>query len=57
MEQLDAGEAPHPPSHTVDIIERKSEEEEDEENVFPGTDFLSVADVVQVHLHLPLLLL
>lgn len=56
VEQLDAGEAPRPPSHTVDIIERKSEEEEDEENVFPGTDFLSVADVVQVHLHLPLLL-
>ncbi|XP_044022437.1 protein TALPID3 isoform X2 [Siniperca chuatsi] len=45
-EQLDAGEAP-PPSRTGEIIERKSEEEEDEESVFPGTDFLSVADVVQ----------
>uniref|UniRef100_UPI0037E9B0AC protein TALPID3 n=1 Tax=Semicossyphus pulcher TaxID=241346 RepID=UPI0037E9B0AC len=42
-EQLDADEAP-PPS--VDIIQRKSEEE-DEENVFPGADFLSVADVTQ----------
>uniref|UniRef100_A0AAQ6IIY5 Protein TALPID3 n=1 Tax=Anabas testudineus TaxID=64144 RepID=A0AAQ6IIY5_ANATE len=46
VEQLDAGEAPRPPSRTVDI-ERKSEEEEDEELIFPGTDFESVADVVQ----------
>ncbi|XP_008275355.1 protein TALPID3 [Stegastes partitus] len=54
-QQLDADEAPPPPlppSHTINIIERKSdeeeeEEEEEEENVFPGTDFLSVADVVQ----------
>ncbi|XP_067469523.1 protein TALPID3 isoform X4 [Thunnus thynnus] len=48
-EQLDADEAPPPPppSHTVDITERKSEEEEDEEDVFPGTDFLSVTEVVQ----------
>ncbi|XP_069573199.1 protein TALPID3 [Brachyistius frenatus] len=49
-EQLDAEETPPPltSSHTVNIIERTSEEEEDkEENVFPGTDFLFVADVVQ----------
>ncbi|XP_023150358.2 protein TALPID3 isoform X3 [Amphiprion ocellaris] len=50
-QQLDEDEAP-PPSNTVDIIERKSEEEEEEEekeeeNVFPGSDFLSVADVIQ----------
>ncbi|XP_069391310.1 protein TALPID3 isoform X2 [Paralichthys olivaceus] len=46
-EQLNAGEAPPlPPSHAV--IETKSEEEEDEENTFPGADFLSVADVLQV---------
>ncbi|GLD68913.1 protein TALPID3-like isoform X1 [Lates japonicus] len=45
-EQVDAGEAPPPPpSHRV--IEVKSEEDEGEENVFPGADFLSVADVVQ----------
>ena len=46
-EQLNAGEAPPlAPSHVV--IETKSEEEEDEENAFPGADFLSVADVLQV---------
>ncbi|XP_076605677.1 protein TALPID3 isoform X2 [Chaetodon auriga] len=44
-EQLDAGEAP--PLPHVDIIERKSEEEEDEQSVFPGTDFPSAADSVQ----------
>ncbi|XP_074547454.1 protein TALPID3 isoform X2 [Halichoeres trimaculatus] len=47
MEQQDTGETP-PPS--IAILERKSEEEgeqEEEENVFPGTDFLSVADVMQ----------
>nr|XP_046268461.1 protein TALPID3 isoform X2 [Scatophagus argus] len=51
-DQLNAGEAPPPPPpHPhVDVIERKSEEEEDEENIFPGTDFLSVADVVQEEL-------
>ncbi|XP_051253889.1 protein TALPID3 isoform X1 [Dicentrarchus labrax] len=43
-QQLGAGEAPPP---AADIIERKHEEEEDEENVFPGTDFLSVADIIQ----------
>lgn len=45
MGQHDAPEAlpPH-----LDIIKTKSEDEEDEDNVFPGTDFLSVADVVQV---------
>ncbi|XP_065822319.1 protein TALPID3 isoform X1 [Labrus bergylta] len=41
-EQPGAGEAP--PPH-VDVIERRSEEEE--ESIFPGTDFLSVADVIQ----------
>lgn len=45
-EQLDADEAP--PLPRVDIIKRKNEEEEDEESVFPGADFLSVADSVQV---------
>lgn len=40
VEQLDSGEAPPPPPD--DIIEMKSGEEE---NLFPGTDFLSVADV------------
>ncbi|XP_074484717.1 protein TALPID3-like isoform X2 [Sebastes fasciatus] len=45
-EQLDAPPPPPPPP-PVDIIQRKSEEEEDEEDVFPGTDFLSVADVIQ----------
>ncbi|XP_041810325.1 protein TALPID3 isoform X2 [Chelmon rostratus] len=44
-EQLDADEAP--PLPRVDIIKRKNEEEEDEESVFPGADFLSVADSVQ----------
>ncbi|XP_029349334.1 protein TALPID3 isoform X2 [Echeneis naucrates] len=44
-EQLDEDEAPLPPSHI--IIGMKSDEEEDEENVFPGTHFLSVADVIQ----------
>ncbi|XP_018530313.2 protein TALPID3 isoform X3 [Lates calcarifer] len=44
-EQVDAGEAPPPPSHMV--IEVKSEEDEGEENVFPGADFLSVANVIQ----------
>lgn len=34
-----------PPSLTIDIMEENSEEEQ---NVFPGADFLSVADVVQV---------
>ncbi|XP_073340428.1 protein TALPID3 isoform X3 [Pagrus major] len=45
QEQQDEGEAPPPPS--VDITETKSEEEEEEVNIFPGTDFLSVADIVQ----------
>ncbi|XP_040916683.1 protein TALPID3 isoform X2 [Toxotes jaculatrix] len=44
-EHLDAGEDPPPPPRPSNaVIETKSE---DEENVFPGTDFLSVADVVQ----------
>ncbi|KAM7376584.1 hypothetical protein PAMP_006308 [Pampus punctatissimus] len=46
-EQLDRGEAPPPSSHTVEFTDRKSEEEEDEEDVFPGTNFLSVTEVVQ----------
>ncbi|KAM7403956.1 hypothetical protein PAMA_004392 [Pampus argenteus] len=46
-EQLDRREAPPPSSHTVEITERKSEEEDDEEDIFPGTNFLSVAEVVQ----------
>ncbi|XP_047197649.1 protein TALPID3 isoform X2 [Hippoglossus stenolepis] len=51
-EQLNAGEAPPlAPSHVV--IETESEEEEDEENAFPGADFLSVADVLQVSSALP----
>ncbi|XP_034432920.1 protein TALPID3 [Hippoglossus hippoglossus] len=51
-EQLNAGEAPPlAPSHIV--IETESEEEEDEENAFPGADFLSVADVLQVSSALP----
>ncbi|KAM6968590.1 LOW QUALITY PROTEIN: protein TALPID3 [Tautogolabrus adspersus] len=33
------------PPPTVDVMERRSEEEE--ESIFPGTDFLSVADVIQ----------
>ncbi|XP_033498518.2 protein TALPID3 isoform X2 [Epinephelus lanceolatus] len=48
-EQQDAGEVPPPPPPPppADIIEKKSEEEENEEDVFPGTDFLSVADIAQ----------
>ncbi|XP_026164190.1 protein TALPID3 isoform X2 [Mastacembelus armatus] len=45
VEQQNTGEAP--PSHAVHILETKSEEEEDGDNIFPGTDFLSVADVIQ----------
>lgn len=45
MGQHNAPEALPP---DLDIIKTKSEDEEDEDNVFPGTDFLSVADVVQV---------
>ncbi|KAG7232319.1 hypothetical protein INR49_009021 [Caranx melampygus] len=48
-EQLDEDEAPPPPpppaSHI--ITETKSEDGEEEENTFPGTNFLSAADVVQ----------
>lgn len=48
-QELKADEAqspPLPPTNTVDILERKSgEDEQEEENVFPGSDFLSVADV------------
>ncbi|XP_058471016.1 protein TALPID3 isoform X2 [Solea solea] len=40
-ERPDAGEAPPPP-----VIEMKSEEEEEDDD-FPGTDFLSVADIAQ----------
>ncbi|XP_039993381.1 protein TALPID3 [Xiphias gladius] len=47
VEQLDAVEAPPPLPPPNTVIETKSEDEEDEENVFPGADFLSVADVVQ----------
>ncbi|XP_062252904.1 protein TALPID3 [Platichthys flesus] len=46
-EQLNAGEAP-PLAPSQVVIETKSEEEEEEENAFPGADFLSVADVLQV---------
>ncbi|KAF0043768.1 hypothetical protein F2P81_002926 [Scophthalmus maximus] len=48
--QQDSVEAPPPcpPSHIV--IEMKSNEGEEEENALPGTDFLSVADVVQEEL-------
>ncbi|XP_049917868.1 protein TALPID3 isoform X6 [Epinephelus moara] len=51
-EQQDASEVPPsppppPPPPPADIIEKKSEEEENEEDVFPGTDFLSVADIAQ----------
>ncbi|XP_070697779.1 protein TALPID3 [Pempheris klunzingeri] len=45
-EQLHAGEAP-PPLPPVDIMETESEEEEGKEDVFPGADFLSVADIIQ----------
>ncbi|KAF3700696.1 Protein TALPID3 [Channa argus] len=45
VEQQDAGEA-HPPSHTIDIMERRSGVEE-EDTVFPGTDLLFVADIIQ----------
>ncbi len=48
-ELLEADEAPPPPP--VDIMERKTEEEKNED-VFPGTDFLCVADVIQVNCHL-----
>ncbi|KAM8737768.1 protein TALPID3 isoform 3-T3 [Acanthopagrus schlegelii] len=44
QEQQDEREAPPPP---VGITETKSEEEEEEGNVFPGTDFLSEADIIQ----------
>lgn len=45
---LEAEQAPpRPPSHTIDIIEG-NEEEVEEDDFFPGTDFLSVVDVVQV---------
>lgn len=50
QQHLEAEEAPpppRPPSHTIDIIEG-NEEEVEEDDVFPGTDFLSVVDVVQV---------
>ncbi|XP_039905727.1 protein TALPID3 isoform X2 [Simochromis diagramma] len=44
---LEAEQAPpRPPSHTIDIIEG-NEEEVEEDDFFPGTDFLSVVDVVQ----------
>ncbi|CAJ1074934.1 protein TALPID3 isoform X6 [Xyrichtys novacula] len=45
QEQQDTSEAPPPPS--VDIMEVRGEEEVEEEVVFPGTDFLSVTDVIQ----------
>lgn len=45
---LEAEQAPpRTPSHTIDIIEG-NEEEVEEDDFFPGTDFLSVVDVVQV---------
>ncbi|XP_063353181.1 protein TALPID3 isoform X3 [Pelmatolapia mariae] len=49
QQHLEAEEAPpppRPPSHMIDIIEG-NEEEVEEDDVFPGTDFLSVIDVVQ----------
>lgn len=58
---VNAGEAPPPMSITVKIAETKSENEEEEEAVFPGIDFLSLADIEQVTTSslslLPLLLL
>lgn len=45
LEAEQAPPPPRPPSHTIDIIEGNEEEEDD---FFPGTDFLSVVDVVQV---------
>ncbi|XP_035767860.1 protein TALPID3 isoform X4 [Neolamprologus brichardi] len=44
LEAEQAPPPPRPPSHTIDIIEGNEEEEDD---FFPGTDFLSVVDVVQ----------
>lgn len=45
---LEAEQAPpRAPSLTIDIIEG-NEEEVEEDDFFPGTDFLSVVDVVQV---------
>lgn len=50
VEQQGTGETAPPPS--IDILERKSEEEEEkeekeEENIFPGAEFLSMADVIE----------
>lgn len=47
LEAEQAPPPPRPPSHTIDIIEG-NEEEVEEDDFFPGTDFLSVVDVVQV---------
>lgn len=47
LEAEQAPPPPRPPSHTIAIIEG-NEEEVEEDDVFPGTDFLSVVDVVQV---------
>ncbi|CAI5695034.1 unnamed protein product [Oreochromis niloticus] len=55
QQHLEAEEAPpppRPPSHTIDIIEG-NEEEAEEDDVFPGTDFLSVVDVVQQEVSVP----
>lgn len=51
-EPVEDGEAPPPvssppPSNHLHVMEMKGEEEE-EENVFPGTDFVSVVDVAEV---------
>nr|XP_057947205.1 protein TALPID3-like isoform X2 [Doryrhamphus excisus] len=47
VEPVDAGEAPPPPSITVNITGRKNEEDAEEEDGFPGNDFLFATDVVQ----------
>ncbi|KAM9356091.1 protein TALPID3-like isoform 2-T2 [Pholidichthys leucotaenia] len=47
-QQSHAEEAPPPPSSIINIVQAKGEEPEEEENIFPGMDFLSVADVQEM---------